>query len=420
MIKNNYKYDVVFWAYNSMVVDRCIPLMVSLNKKGYKTLLFYQDYGMHESLAPAQKLLIERYNLNLLTYEDFLDKPFVVEAATWSIRRIGNTYLRDKLRGLRSKLLTRRIDKDFIRKLLEEFRPRLNIYDTINLATYGEYPIGSFYIKRISDEMGIPGIAIPHGIRTHYKKDIKVEKFVDFNKVVICNEQEREYMESICTEKVKNVIPIGDPRYDSSWKSELSAVFQVEAKGPSQGGKRRVLYLLPSMEQFGMEEEVYKALAKVASMAALSGDIKLLIRPHPRHRHKDRISKVMRKNGLEDFEVIGNDPLIFYAKDVEYVISPVTSALFDFMPEMYEKVIIYYEFLKEEEFINIFRDKVSFFDDIDSLSDYVKKKKNPPVVSKEHIARSCDEWAANGEGLDTIIDRYTDLIHNEIQNGEAR
>lgn len=413
---NGKKYDIVFWAYNAMVVDRCLPLMVSLNKKGYHTLLFYQDYDICGSESPAQELLFRKHNIDILTYSDFLRKSFLLQVTTMGLGIIRNTYLHNKLRGFRFKLLVKKINENLIRGILEHLGHKLNIYDSINVAKHVEYPLGSYYIKKISDDMNIEGIAIPHGIRTHYQQHVDGQKIIDFNEVIVSNEKEREYTKLFCTEYVKDITPIGDPRYDALWKSELRSVFRGKMGNIfSEEGKLKVLYLLPSMEQFGMETEVYSALGKIASMAALSGNIKLFIRPHPRHRHKDKISKTMRKNGLQDFEILGNDPLIAYAEKADYIISPVSSALFDFIPEMAEKVIIYYDFPKADEFTNIFRGYINFFEDIESLSVHLKNGCKNSIVTKEEMERFCDEWAANGQGLDTIIDRYIELIENKLK-----
>ncbi|MFH1411703.1 MAG: hypothetical protein ABIG55_03565 [Candidatus Omnitrophota bacterium] len=419
------KYDIVFWAYIDSVVDRCIPLMVKMNKRGYRTLLFYQNYDMFDNNSVAQEKLISKYGLEVATYSDHLKVNPLVGILTFFIKRIPNRFVRNKLRGIRFRFLDKDVNNEkFISGLIEDLGHKLNVFDILEFGKYTNFPYGSYYVKKLSDKQGIKSISMCHGVAAHYKEHRKADRTIDFKTVIICNEKEKEYIAPKCTESDVDIVPIGDPRFDSSWKPEVRSVFADEArKIVPVDDKINILYISPGLEHFHLTDEKYKALSDMASIAASLGYVRLILKPHPRHRYEDRIIKIMKRNGLKDFIILKNDPMIAYADIVDYVVSPVSSAVFDILPEMPEKAVIYDGFSKKERLLNIFDGHVNFFEEAGALKTFIKNSRalrqtgkdgNTRVCSKD-IGDFCNKWVANGEGLDTIIDRYARLIESKIK-----
>jgi hypothetical protein len=414
---NEYRYDIVFWSYISSSVDRVLPLMVRLKEKGMRPLLFYQDYDMSDNGSPIQDRIIKENGLDVLTYGDFLPGNFKLFLLQRLYTLLPEGFLRNKIRGLRQRILRRYVRRPFLENIFDSIGQKINIFDTIGTDD-PLFPIGSSYIKDIADARGIPVIAIPHGLRVYYRKGLKPRRYLDFETVVICNDDEREYIAGLCKREDTDILEIGDPRFDSGWKEYLRGRFTRPKEEISPEGRKVILYLLPAFETLRIAEEKDRALGEMASIVSQLGDVRLLIRPHPRWRQPERISRIMRENGVHDFVITGNDPLITYAEAADRVISPATSALFDFIPEMPGKVIIFDDVSTGIGMRNIFREKVPFFENTRDMGSFLKRDisgpgRDDPGYDPLDMEAFCNRSAAAGKGLDTIIDRYIRLIEEK-------
>jgi len=411
-------YDVVFWSYISSSVDRAIPIMERLKKEGVRALLFYQDLDMSYNGSVIQEAMIKRYGLDVMTYGDVVGKKML----TLCLRKFAEMplgeALRNKVRGLRNRLLWKLVDEKFIERLFDCLGHKLNIFDSIGKDQV-KYPVGSHFIKMVADRRDIATIAIPHGVRVYYKERVDPQKILDFETIVVCNDEEKKDISRICTAGDDGILKIGDPRFDSGWKAELREVFRKKRPYGRPERNKRILYLLPAFETIQLSKDKDSALADMASIVSGLDNVELLVRPHPRWRLVGRIADIIKKNGVKDFTIIGDDPLITYVDTVDYVISPATSALFDFLPEEPGKVIIFDNVSGARNIRNIFRGKVDFFEDIASMRDFLRGRlASGGGVPLEHkygnVEDFCNRCVANGQGLNTIIDRYVRLIKERL------
>ena len=55
------KCDIVFWGHVNSIIDRYLPLMVSLKARNIKSLLFYQNYDLEDDLSKVQMKIVKKY-----------------------------------------------------------------------------------------------------------------------------------------------------------------------------------------------------------------------------------------------------------------------------------------------------------------------------------------------------------------------
>jgi len=424
------EYDIIFWAHGHNETERFLPLIVSLKERGIKTLLFYQNYDFRDGLSCVQQKIVGRYGLDILDYSYFLRNDPLLRLTTLFVKMFSRAlkvkFLYDKFRGLRTKLLRPRITEKFIRKIILGFGQRISFFDNLYLTEYTDYPYGSYYIKKISDESGIKCLSITHGGSVYIGKVKNCkEVFVHFDKIYVPNSYEKEsFEEQRRYPGATEVLPLGDPRFDIKWKSSIKELFSEEVRKKIEKMRfkngLKILYLAPNIEARGKgtsDATKYQSLREIAKICSSSGNISLLIKPHPRYRNEGKIRKVMAKAGLRDFFILEDDPLISYLDYVDYIISPGTSALGDILPEGHRKIIILDTFFPPAGVENIFKEHFTYFDSYEGVDDFLRGKiaGNRDMENEtDKILLFCRKWIAADKRLDAIINNLTDDICNEV------
>lgn len=426
--KNNAKYNIVFWAHGHNETERYLPLMVSLQERGIKTLLFYQNYNFRNGLSSTHQKILQKCNLEVLDYSYFLKSNLTLKVVSIFVDMfvaLKILFLYNKFIGLRSKIIKLSMTEKFIGKVLLRLKPQISFFDTISLAFYKGYPYGSYYIKKVSDKLGIKNLSIHHGGTGHLliTKD-SVKRKINFDKIYIPNKHEKRNLKLQCTKDDAKVLPLGDPRFDKSWKDKIKNLFSDKIKNKIENmhieAKLKILYLAPNLEQIGEETAKYRNLYDVVRLSKEIGNVALLVKPHPRYRNVGKIKKVMAKNNFHNFFILEDDPLICYLDYVDFIISLTTSALHDVLPEGHRKVIIYDNFSEAAGIVNIFKEDFNYFNTYQRLFDFLKertayKRDIPADRDKDKkILDFCRKWTAADKGLDAVIRNITDDILTEL------
>lgn len=427
--KNDMKYDIVFWAHGHNETERYLPLMVSLKERGIKTVLFYQNYNYRDGLSVAQQEIIQKFGLNILDYSYFLKNDLFLAAITIFVEIFKHVvkipFLYNKFIGARSKLIGLCTTEEFIRKIVLMLKPKLNIFDTISLTGYKNYPYGSYFIKRISDQMKIKSFSVLHGISGYIVTNANIKKTLDFDKIYVANEHEKRLALAASANSRTKVMVFGDPRFDNNWKNEMLRMFSDKVDGNIKkmniDKKLKILYLCPNLEQINEEDEKYRNLADITRLSKELPGTALMIRPHPRYRGINKIRKIMKRYCLKDFFILENEPAICYLKHIDFFITLSTSALYDILPLGHHKVIIHDDFTESAGFVNIFKDNFNYFRNYNELYRFIRSKtdedKAPAAgyTTDQEIELFCRKWVAGGSSLDTIIKNIVDDIYRELK-----
>lgn len=421
-MQNKKKYDFVFWSHVSNGIERCLPLMVSLKEKGARPLMFYQNYNYRDGLSRAQMKIVQAYGLDVMDYSFFMRKDIILKTISLFVeffKYLKCAFLRNKCIGLRSKLLKLKMTEKFIREMLTGLSPAIGFFDTISLVKYVDYPYGSYYIKKISDELGIKSFDIFNGLPC-YPLELE-QKQLNFDRYYVPHEHERQKYYAEHIEKDTPILVFGDPRYDTNWKKSIKRVFSEDVrKNIGQMGvssKTRILYICPNLETGRADAEKYRNISDVVRAAKELGNAALLIKPHPRYRYEDKIRRVMREVGFNDFYVLEDDPLVCYLEHVDFIISMITSAFFDFLPEGHRKIVIYDigDFWQSAGIVvNIFKDGFNCCNKYEDLLAFLKARGERSCIH-EDISQFCRKWMAGGNEPDTIIENMANDILNEFK-----
>lgn len=420
-MENRPQYDIVFWGHVSNGIERCLPLMVSLKEKGLKTILFYQNYNFKDGLSSAQMKIIQTYGLDVMDYSHFIKNDIFLKIMTFFADIFRHTikcrFFYNKFIGLRSKLLQLRMNEDVIREVLVELRPMIGFFDNISLVEYCGYPYGSYYIKKVSDKLGIKSFDIFNGMPNHPLK--LARKYIDFDRYYVPHEHEKQKYYAEHIERNAPILVFGDPRFDTNWKENIKRIFSEDInagiKRMGIGSKRAILYICPNLECIGGDSEKYRNIADIVRAAKALGNTALLIKPHPRYRYEDKIRLVMKDSGFNNFFVLEDDPLVCYLEHVDFVISVATAAFFDFLPEGHKKIVIYDrgDFCQSTTLINIFKEGFNYFNNYDDLLAFLKGE-NAAVSINLDIEGFCRKWVAGGNKLDTVVENMSNDILSEF------
>lgn len=423
------KYDIVFWGHVNNGIERYLPLMASLKKKKFKPLLFYQNYDFSDGLSGVQLDIIDKYGLDVLDYSYFLKDDLILKVISFFVRlfRVSkiNTFY-NKFRGLRSKVLKPKITEQLVRKILLELGPKISFFDNISLVKYVDYPYGSYYIKKLSDELGIKTVSICHGGTVHKPKMAAISKnSIDFSKIYEPNFYEKEWDEMHVCRKDTEVLSVGDPRSDQNWKKAVKGIYsqKIDRKIRKMGigSGFNILYLCGNTEQFGREEQKYKDIADLTRLCREIGNATMLIKPHPRYRMEKKIRKTMRGQNFKNFFILGDDPLICYQDHVDLFITLGTSAIQDLLPESYRKIIIYDTIYADLGLKNVFSEILPTFNNYGELSDYVKKYVAGKLLfqnsedAREKAVSFSKKWIAAGNEPDAIVEAITNDMINDLK-----
>jgi len=412
---------MVFWGHVSNGIERYLPLMVSLKDKGLKPLLFYQNYDFKDGLSRMQIKTIQAYGLDVMDYSRFLKGDLSLRTITFFVNIFKYTtrcrFFYNKLIGLRSKLLQLRINENLIGRMLRELMPTIGFFDNISLVEYCAYPYGSYYIKKVSDQLGIKSFDIFNGMPNHPLK--LARKYIDFDRYYVPHEHEKQKYYAEHIERDAPILVFGDPRFDTNWKESIKRVFSEDVKKNIERmgikSKTKILYICPNLECIGGDSEKYRNIADIARAAKTLGNTALLIKPHPRYRYEDKIRLVMKDSGFNDFFILEDDPLVCYLEHVDFIISVATAAFFDFLPEGHKKIVVYDrgDFCQSTSLVNIFKEGFNYFNNYDDLLAFLKGK-NAAGSMHPDIEGFCSKWVAGGNGLDTVVENMSNDILSEF------
>lgn len=424
MINNSKSnYDIVFWSHGHVDIERYLPIMVSLKDKGIKPVLFYQNYSFKDGLTIAQQEIVQKYNLAIMDYSSFLDS-IILKLISFLARLIKQGFLRNKLFGMRSKIIKNSMTESFIRSLVSYLNPAINFFDSISLVEYTDYPYGSFYVKKSSDSLNIKTLSIYQGGTGHVFESGRLPKFdlnLNFDKIYLPNEFERNRL-MLHDNKIQ-AIAFGDPRFDTNWKVKIKKLFYSQVKLMFEKEKlitkKSILYLCPNLESLGEEKRKYNNLKDVIRISRELGNVALLVKPHPRYRHEGKIRKLAAELRFKDLLILENDPpLICYSDFVDYIISVTSSAVNDFLPEDFQKVIIYDNVSSQRGLINIYKDGFNYFDEYKGLAGFLKKTISGYEENEgknDFVQKFCKKWISAGREMDEIVNDITDDICKEIE-----
>ncbi len=425
-------YDIVFWGHVNNGIDRYLPLIVSLNERGVKCLLFYQNYDFKDGLSGAQIKIVEKYKINIMDYSHFFKSDPLLRLTTLFVRIFKRMpkckSLYNKFIGLRSKILQLHIDEKAVEGMFDELDPKISFFDHIILGRYCTYPYGSYYIKKIGNRSGIRSFSISHGGTTHIPKSTKAPTAnLDYDRIYEPNVYEKEWDIKTYNCPDEKVLPLGDPRFDTGWKHVVKRSFSEEVKRKigRMGIKKSamvILYLTINLEQEGEETAKYKNLRDIARLCKALGDTALLIKPHPRYRNEGKIREIMKADDFKDYFILEDDPVICYLDHVDFIISMGTTALYDALPEAPDKVVIYDNFCESIGYLSIFREDLTYFNSYDKLYDHIRgaSAKNRAGQHKaERVQSFCKKWVSADRGLDKIIRDITDDICGELSKSKG-
>jgi hypothetical protein len=426
-LKNNLQYDVVFWGHGLNDIDRYLPIMIALKNKKIRPLLFYQNYRADDELCFLHKEIIKKFDLEVKDFSSVFDKSTVLMLLSFFVSICRVKLLRNKFRGLRSKVLLRKINRAAMEDFIKMTGHKVNVFDFITINESLNYPYGSFYIKDVSTHLGIKNIAIPHGSFTYIADHMFTDQDkLNFDKIFVSSALHKRSMEENCVDKGVPVLALGDPRYDTNWKKTLNNVLTGTMSYECRKVfKKRlnILYYCPNFEQVGLESYKYSNLEEVSRIVnGIDGGF-LIIKPHPRYRNEKLIRKVLSRVGLKDYQILSDDAPLCYNDYLDFVISPSTSAFFDFLPEYHDKIIAYDSFMKRYGIKNIFEGHVKCFNDYKELKKYIEsyadknKKCEKRAEGKPNleVINFCSEIVAGGGAQDAVVDRYCEHIIKELE-----
>jgi hypothetical protein len=429
------KYDVVFWTFGNIDVERFIPVLAELNKKNLRTLLFYQDYNYRYGLSLTNQKLIDVFGINIMDFSFVLRENVLLKTADFFagfFKRTRIRFLHNKFKGLCSRLIERRIDEALAEKILEDLAPVVNVFYPLYIKKETRYPYGCYFLKKMSREKGIPcfalqggTFALQNGTKNGLNEEPGINGTTDFDKYFVPNIREMERTRRKHKGVNTDIVISGDPRFDLRWKNEIKDILgdgiEDKIKGMDIRRKFKVLFLVSSFECFGTASSKEKNLESVIKAIKVQKDSFLLIKPHPRYRAEDEIRVIAAKYDFHDFCILDDDPLLCYMRHVDLVISSFTSALIDTLPEWYDKVLIYDDFSKEMGLDNSFKDIFPFVETPEALCQFLEKKVNDGSRTNrgEHdkninIDDFLRKWVAGGNDQDGIISGIADHIEEGI------
>jgi len=419
------KYDIVFWAHGHNEIERYLPLIVSLQKKQIKVLLFFQGFNSVYGLSEVEKKIIAEFSIETMDYSYFFKDNLMFSLLTvfsgvFKMVGLGRKYsffIRD--------LFKHRIDENLIERVLSELAPKISFFDTLSLVKYADHPYGSYYLSKISKEKGIKRFAVCHG-STPYTMDSRISRKKDFDRYYVSNKCEKKRCIDYDVKEDVTILDFGDPRFDRKWKDVINDIFtsNILAKMGSVKNKNSVniIYVCPNLEMLKKEDAKYLNLDKVIKAIKNIGNTNLLIKPHPRYRSEKMIKSIMKANKFDDYIILDNDPLICYLDSVDFVVSMLTSAIYDLLPEGSKKIIIYDDFSEFHEIKNLFKDDFIFFNKIEDLEGYVKYYKENGTISNmkeldfNKIEQFCNKWIAGGDSPLRTVEKITEDVIDQIQN----
>ncbi len=425
------KYDVVFWGHVNNGMERYLPIMAELNALGIKSVLFYQNYDYSDGIADFLKELIKKHNLCILDYSAYFKKDIILRIITMfvqSFKTLGIKKFYNKCIGLRSKIIKLKITENNIRNILIDLSPKLSFFDNIALREYVDYPYGSFFISKISRELGIKSYSICTGGSSYLVEIDRIfkdsEKF-NFDKIYVPNQDyEAKVYQARSFNPNAQITAFGDPRFDSNWKQAILDAYQKAVNKKilkmKIKTKYKIIYLCPNIECIDAENQKYQNLQDVVEVCKALSNITLLVKPHPRYRNEDTLKNIMKMNNFKDFRILDDDPLICYQEYADLVVNFGTSAVNDVLPNSYKKVIIYDNFFEDKAIKNIFKDDFSYFKKKQDLKDYIiniltnsRTETSPDKLDK--IKAFYRRWVCANNNPESITKNIAWDIYNDLK-----
>ncbi len=427
-------YDIIFWGHVANGIDRYLPVMAGLKKRGKRPLLFYQNYDWRLGLSRCQKKIISRYGLEVVDFSFFLPNAPILRLINLSaiiFKAMRIEYLYNKSRGLCSRLLKRRINQGTLEKIITRFKPRISFFDNIGLSKYIDYPYGSFFAKKVSDGLGLKTFSICTGSSSYLEETNKAysdDQKLNYGKIYVPNEiYEAKVYRNRSVDKNTEIFVCGDPAFDTGWKNAIREIYSPEVNAKVKkmrlGSGLRILYLCANTECIGQESEKYKNLKDVAGIIKGLERAVLLIKPHPRYRNERKIRQAMAAIGFKQYRVLDEDPLICYLDLVDCIISFATSAVNDFLPEGSAKIAIYDNFFEKRKVENIYKKDFNYFSSFDQINAFLRNLHCQPGLKegageKERIGRFCRTWISGNRDFDKIAESISEDIVGELSEVE--
>ncbi|MFA6635546.1 MAG: hypothetical protein WCV56_00350 [Candidatus Omnitrophota bacterium] len=421
------KYEIVFWGHVNNGIERYLPLMVSLKRRGVNTLLFYQNFDYKDYFSKSQIRIIEKYDLQVKDYSSYMGKDIFLRCANSAkkfFKKIGISFFYNKFNGLCSKLVKKNVNEELVAKMFAEFGHKISFFDDIHICKDTDYPYGSYCIKKMSDERRIKSFSICPGGTVHMPKSVKIDHVeLIFDKIYAPNAYEKEWNEKVyqCGPS-QNIISIGDPRNDLNWKKEIESLYKHDVdrkiRDLSSGPKFKILYVCGNLENFNKIDQKHNDLRDMGRLSKEIGNISLFIKPHPRYRNENIIRKIMSKMGVKDFHILKNEPLICYRDHMDLFITSGTSAIQDLLPGSYKKIALYDTIQRELDLKNIFSDILPCFNSYETLYAFVEKIVSGAGyvdnLAEEEVINFCKKWVAANDELDKVIENITNDIYAEL------
>ena len=295
--------DIIFFGTLTIEIERFLPIMIGLKKKGVRTCLFYQNYDYRDYLKDWFPLIM-KHDLFVVDFSWYIH-GFTL----WAISKLIQKFPHNKLRGLRTKIMKRKVTEKLMLDIFADLQPKMIVMPDMDLNEYREYPYGAYYASRIAKAFGIKRIAMWHGGCGDI--DLKRKPENCFDVYLLQNKAQ-------CLEfQGANTVVLGDPAFDKKWKKEVK-----EFLGERRFVEHTTLYVCSNPEHGD-----FPGLRKPKG--------KLLIKPHPRYNDIQPIKNALKKRNIHNYEIV-TERIIKYK--VDHIMSPFTSALFDMLPEYKDKL----------------------------------------------------------------------------------
>lgn len=210
---------------------------------------------------------------------------------------------------------------------------------------------------------------------------------------------------------------LGDPRFDMKWKKELKHLLEGHFGAGVKKNMLNVIYIGSNLQGFGMGGRGLEEVSDIAQVFSQLGNVNLLIKPHPRSRSNRDIKGIMDEHNFKNYTILSDEPLLAYACSADLVISSLSSAVNDILPEYPEKLVIYDKFSSDLGLENIYKKDFSYFHAKEELYDFLKKRTYNGDRNK--VIKFCEKWVGGGDSLDGIVDRYCNNITRLLRKGKV-
>ena len=419
------KYDVVFWAFDNISAERFIPVIVELNENGIKALLFYQHYNYRRELSLFNQALINTYRIEVLDYSHYMKNNVFLKItdflSTLHCQNENLSGIHNKVRGLSARLIRSNMSARLSENIINDLSPGISFFYNVHLRGPREYPYGSYYLRETMKERNIPCYSMLGGVTRRLSSGFRKSTLTDYDKYFVPNENDMEKCKRKRHDDTVGIFVYGDSRFDLLWRTKLKNVFSKYFKETASFREPnnifRIIYLMPNLECVGMGNLKYRNLEDVMNAVKNLKNSVLLIKPHPRYRDENKIREIAFKNGLNNYRVLEDVPLVCYSDYADMVISSFTSALFDMLPDKGHKVVIYDQFFNMDNVINIHENNFRFIKTSQELKVFLANIESDEAGLRKSLFSGQDgsyeffrKWVSGGKDPTMIISSIAEEI----------